>query len=526
VKEGLELWLDASRQSAARSAVGLPALASGSGVDHLLDSSGKGRHLTQLLANARPRLMREGAKAFLVFDGNDDALATSALRGETAEATIFVMAAPRANPGGFRAFLSLGRAGGNDFVTGLNLDFGPQASPRMSFLNVEGSGAAGAAQLLRSSALPFGGWHLFSLESKPGKQGIRLSVGGKVEGTRDRQESAIALHEFVLGARHYSLSSEPPYVQGFFPGSIAEVLLYNRNLKAEEKTSVEQYLQEKHAALLSRAPDALADSLEASVLEIPGDPPPRNRAELDAVLKAMPAQAGAELSATPFDVVLCAGPKDHGPCEHDYPLWQTRWTTLLRSSKNVKVSTAWEWPTEEQWKTAHVVVFYSNLPGWNSARGAVFDEFLARGGGLIFLHYAVDGHSDVEALAKRLGYAWRGGFSKFRHGPLDLKFMESPITVGFKSVHFVDESYWNLVGDGEGVKVIASGLEEGKMQPLIWTRSQGKGRVCVNILGHYTWTFDDPLFRVLLLRSICWAGDQPVDRLSHLALAGARVAEP
>jgi type 1 glutamine amidotransferase len=190
----------------------------------------------------------------------------------------------------------------------------------------------------------------------------------------------------------------------------------------------------------------------------------------------------------------------------------------------VKVSTAWEWPSPEQWQTAQVIVFYSNNPRWNSARGAELDAFLARGGGLLFIHYAVDGHGEVEALAKRIGYAWRGGFSKFRHGPLDLKCVESPITAGFTSVHFVDESYWNLVGDGEGVNVVASGLEEGKMQPLIWTRMQGKGRVCVNILGHYTWTFDDPLFRILLL-GICWAGDQPVDRLSHLALA-ARVAEP
>ena len=41
----------------------------------------------------------------------------------------------------------------------------------------------------------------------------------------------------------------------------------------------------------------------------------------------------------------------------------------------------------------------------------------------------------------------------------------------------------------------------------------------------YTWTFDDPLFRVLVLRSICWAaGETDVDRLSELAVVGARLA--
>ena len=42
-------------------------------------------------------------------------------------------------------------------------------------------------------------------------------------------------------------------------------------------------------------------------------------------------------------------------------------------------------------------------------------------------------------------------------------------------------------------------VEEGKPWPLFWTRTQGKGRVFVSVPGHYTWTFDDPLFRLLLL---------------------------
>jgi type 1 glutamine amidotransferase len=525
VQDGLECWFDCSRQNPGRTALALPALPPG-GSDYLLDSSGHGRRLAQPLTNARPQMVQEADAAFLAFDGKDDALLASGLGVETPELTVFVVAAPRSNPGGFRAFFSLNRAGANDFLTGLNLDFGPAATPRMAFLNAEGSGAVGAAQLLRSPPLPFGGWHVFSLESQPGSQALRLSIDGKAEGTRDRRDSTIALQEFVLGGRHYSLSGGPPYVQGFFHGDIAEVLLYKRVLKAEEKSAVERYLKQKYAKLLSRPVVEKAEALEAAVLEIPGEPRPRNRSEVEAVLKAAAAGNAADDSAAPFSVVLCAGPKDHGPCEHDYPLWQTRWNTLLGSARNVKVGTAWEWPAPEQWQLADVIVFYSNLPGWTSERGGDLDAFLARGGGLLFIHYAVDGHRDEEALARRLGYAWRGGFSKFRHGPLDLKCAESPITAGFTSVHFVDESYWNFVGNGEGVRVVASGLEEGQMRPLIWTRTQGKGRVCVNILGHYTWTFDDPLFRILLLRGICWAGNQPVDRLSHLALPGARILDP
>jgi type 1 glutamine amidotransferase len=139
----------------------------------------------------------------------------------------------------------------------------------------------------------------------------------------------------------------------------------------------------------------------------------------------------------------------------------------------------------------------------------------------------VDGHKDADALAKRIGLAWRGGTSRFRHGPLELTFpdREHPITRGLGKVKFVDESYWRLVSGPGKVHVLATGVEEGKPQPLMWTHTQGKGRVFVSIPGHFTWTFDDPLFRVLLLRGICWAAGEPADRLSDLATVGARVTD-
>ena len=49
------------------------------------------------------------------------------------------------------------------------------------------------------------------------------------------------------------------------------------------------------------------------------------------------------------------------------------------------------------------------------------------------------------------------------------------------------------------------------------------GRVFVSIPGHFSWTFDDPLFCVLLLRGIAWAASEPVDRFNELATPGARV---
>ena len=177
--------------------------------------------------------------------------------------------------------------------------------------------------------------------------------------------------------------------------------------------------------------------------------------ELDAVLKG----SVAAVNPRRLRIVLSAGPKDHGPGEHDYPLWRKRWSALFAMDEAVDIETADGWPAPRQLETADVIVFYSNNPGWDASKAAELDRYLARGGGVVLIHYAVDGHSAVGALADRIGLAWQGGKSAFRHGPLDIDFSTSkhPIARGFSKLRLVDESYWNLVGDPGSVEVIGTG---------------------------------------------------------------------
>jgi type 1 glutamine amidotransferase len=60
---------------------------------------------------------------------------------------------------------------------------------------------------------------------------------------------------------------------------------------------------------------------------------------------------------------------------------------------------------------------------------------------------------------------------------------------------------------------------------MFWTHQPGPGRVFGCVLGHYTWTFDDPYFRVLVLRGIAWAAGESPYRFDPLVLRGARVAQ-
>jgi putative heme-binding domain-containing protein len=266
----------------------------------------------------------------------------------------------------------------------------------------------------------------------------------------------------------------------------------------------------------------LTEPLSPAPVECAGVPPARRLTE---VAEAWKSVRLPEKIDRPLRILLACGPKDHGPGEHDYPLWQRRWHNLLSLAEKVSVEMATGWPSPTQIQKSDVIVFYSNNPGWTAARAKELDAFLAGGGGLVYLHYAVDGHRNVEALADRIGLAWRGGQSRFRHGDLELTFPDakSPISRGLGKLKFVDESYWRLTGDPGKVDLVATGVEEGKPQPLMWTYTRGKGRVFVSILGHYNWTFDDPLFRLLVLRGVCWTAGEPVDRLSELITVGARV---
>lgn len=252
----------------------------------------------------------------------------------------------------------------------------------------------------------------------------------------------------------------------------------------------------------------------------PPTPPARTRAEIAPFLSSQNTN-----SSKPIRILLCAGPKDHGVDEHDYPLWLDRWSRLLPMAENVTVATHTGFPSAAQLAKADVTVFYSANPGWNADAAKLIDDYQKRGGGLVYVHYGVEGGRDHLALAERIGLAFYA--SAFRHGPLELIFNDSnhPITKGFSRIKFVDESYWAMKGDPKRIHDLADSMEDGQPRPQLWTLEREKGRVFVCIPGHYMWTFDDPLFRVLILRSIAWAAhDENVDRFNELTTIGARVA--
>ena len=242
------------------------------------------------------------------------------------------------------------------------------------------------------------------------------------------------------------------------------------------------------------------------------EPPKRSAESTKALLSRSAAKGPTDAAPSTADLrlVLVASKQDHGAGQHDYPNWQTNWTRLLSGSKaTTSVAAAWEWPTPGQFESANVLVFYFWNHDWSPARLAQLDAFLARGKGVVLIHSAVIADKEPETLAERIGLSAHPRRTGYRHMPFELRLTEHPIARGLpERIDLLDEPYWPLIGSTNDVHVLASAKVDGQWRPLVWTRERGKGRVFASIPGHYTWTLNDPLFRVLLLRGIAWAAGQ------------------
>jgi len=289
------------------------------------------------------------------------------------------------------------------------------------------------------------------------------------------------------------------------------------------------------------------------------EPEARHREEIEKVLAKAPKPASGD-SLRELTIVLIADKKDHGPNEHDYPLWQKRWSLLLggkqaadsetqlnlygpsspsgsgdaacKGAPRVKVIQTLQWPTEEQWKSANLVVAFCYI-GWDEQKFKDLESYLARGGGLVMIHSAT--WTKPAPSSRLAAIAGVGGFTQWRHGQLELKIDTThPICLGLpEHLCFYDEPYWppSPAVSPDQIHVLATSVEKLKKnsetltsQPMFWSRQQGKGRVYGCVPGHYTWTFDDPYFRILLLRGMAWAAGETPCRFDSLVLHGARVA--
>jgi putative heme-binding domain-containing protein len=341
---------------------------------------------------------------------------------------------------------------------------------------------------------------------------------------RDIREPSATIHpDYVT----YQVATKDGEVTQGFIRSQGEDAVQLFDVNGKETRIPRADIESLHPTELSLMPAGLLEGRKTNDVRdiltfLLWEPPRRSKAWTESFTKAISKSSGnAEAQVDlPFRIVLVASKQDHGPDQHDYPRWQTNWARLLNnSSAAISTQTAWEWPSEAQFDSASVLVFYCWNHNWSAERLSQLDHFLERGGGVVLMHAAVIADEKPELLAQRIGLSAQPVRTGYRHMPFDLHIedRQHPITKGFPEfVDLIDEPYWPLIGNPHDVHVLASANIDGQSRPLIWVRESSKGRIFASVPGHYTFTWNDPFFRTFLLRGIAWAGHQPVDRLTKI----------
>jgi len=138
---------------------------------------------------------------------------------------------------------------------------------------------------------------------------------------------------------------------------------------------------------------------------------------------------------------------------------------------------------------------------------------VAKGTGLVLIHFACGAWQDWPEFVKLAGRVWN---PKFRghdpHGRFRVEIVdpEHPVTKGMQSFETIDELYTCLDGD-EPIHVLATAKSkvDQKDYPMAFVHQYGKGRVFHCVLGHDVKALEPAAVGELLRRGTAWAAGQP-----------------
>jgi hypothetical protein len=129
-------------------------------------------------------------------------------------------------------------------------------------------------------------------------------------------------------------------------------------------------------------------------------------------------------------------------------------------------------------------------------------DFVEGGRGLFAIHSATVVDEKHTRYINLIGgrFAHHSPYHEFQVKIVD---SEHPITSGIDDFKIRDELYV-LDRHPENAHILATALWEDKVQPLVYTRSYGKGKVLYNAMGHDEAAYDHPAFRKLVVQGLRW----------------------
>ena len=140
-------------------------------------------------------------------------------------------------------------------------------------------------------------------------------------------------------------------------------------------------------------------------------------------------------------------------------------------------------------------------PWASEETGQAFVDYVAAGSGLLVLHSGTALYDNTPSFCRLMG-------GKFTGHPPQCPVTVAPLTghplaAGSTSFTLMDEHYMMEMNDPDVDLFLHSESEHGS-QPAGWTRTEGKGRVCVLTPGHNPKVWRHPSFQALLRNSLDW----------------------
>jgi type 1 glutamine amidotransferase len=247
-----------------------------------------------------------------------------------------------------------------------------------------------------------------------------------------------------------------------------------------------------------------------------------------------------ETAQAPAKVVLIAGNPSHGPGDHEFNAGCLLLAKCLKeAAPGVEpVVVKGGWPADESvFEDAKAILFFmdggSGHPMIKEGRLATMEKLMAKGVGLLCLHYAVEVPKGEpgERFLDWIGGYYESGFSTNPHWIADIRNLpEHPITRGVKPFAVKDEWYFNIRFRPEmkGITPILSATpdsearsgqtsaprgpfkhitdSEGREEVVMWCVERPDGGRGVGHTGaHVHKNWGDPNFRKLFLNAILWA---------------------
>jgi type 1 glutamine amidotransferase len=148
-------------------------------------------------------------------------------------------------------------------------------------------------------------------------------------------------------------------------------------------------------------------------------------------------------------------------------------------------------------------VICASMEGLTDAEERGLASYVEDGGAVVGIHGATVTDEDSATYIDLIG-------ARFDHhpkyAPFEVRIAASghPVVAGLDATTYTDELYVLDRSPG-GATVLATAEWEGSAQPMVYTRSYGKGKVLYIALGHDAATFEHPAFRRLVVQGLRWA---------------------